>query len=79
MALRQVVKPVIRKYAVVHPEIGWFCTDDWGNLFFSDSHPAILYLFESLADARRRFEKHRDRSLLQLYYPVEERGNKLFP
>lgn len=67
------------KYAILHPKMGWFCTDDWGNLFFSDSHPGILYYFESRAAARVHFGKYPERELLQIYYPITERGVMLFP
>ena len=67
------------KCVIRHSIHGWLCTDDWGNFFFSESHPAIAYWFEDVAVARTFFETYKEKHLLHIYYPVEERGKLLFP
>lgn len=61
-----------------HPKKGWFCTDDFGGFGFSESLPDILYWFDSIESAQIYFTKDTERFILEIYYPREKRGEKLF-
>jgi len=39
---------------------------------------AVLCYFPSLWDAQAHFKHSKERHLLEIYYPVEKRGEKLF-
>jgi len=67
------------KCVIWHPNYGWFCTDDWGHLFFSEHHPAITVWFDSVESARLFFAASREKQFLEMYYPIEQRGTRLFP
>jgi len=65
--------------AIWHQKKGWFCTSEVGGYEFSESVPSTLHLFDSVQFARTHFAKHPDKDVLEIYYPIEERGRKLFP
>lgn len=65
---------------VWHPKEAWYCTDGYGNFFFSDSHPAVVHRFKSLDEARERFVDYPEKDLLEIWvYPKPINGwKKLF-
>lgn len=60
-----------------HPKEAWYCTDGYGNFFFSGSHPDTVHGFKSLDEARERFADYPQKDLLEIWsYPKPANGRK---
>lgn len=70
-------------YLIFHPKQGWYCKDDYGRhdeKYFSESHheSGVAVWFETIESAQKEFINHPEKYALEIYYPIEEKGKKLF-